>query len=313
MTSVGPSESGNPLIRMVKGVSLQPILFVRSLPYLTAQLSVYGINFLRRPVVWLALGAHGVLLVLPAVDLSASKTEVVVEEILEEDPTIGAVSLSDILAPPEPLAPPPPEEPEAPDKPPPPSAEPPTLTEFPENADELLQEEEVPEEEEPEEEDPEEEEQEEEQSGFRQEQKNALDSSLGRYLGAGDGGANNFDVTDKDWKIYDDLGCNFRRDVTSSMPEASAFFTTDSMADCSYLPLPGVGFRMIARDADLIRQEGLGKALIEQGMNLNDVGPYGSYSLLAVSKDGQIISYISFVPIVQGSQTLVFIWPDDPR
>lgn len=121
MVSTEPSEGGNPLVSMTRRIVLQPILFIKALPYVSAQLSSYGVRFLQRPVVWVALGVHGLLLLLPAVDLTASKPEEVVEPEPEDAPVIEVQNLSDLIGaapeetelPPPPEAPPPPEEPVA--------------------------------------------------------------------------------------------------------------------------------------------------------------------------------------------------------
>lgn len=121
MVSVEPSEASNPLIRMTKSLALQTVLFIKALPYVTAQFSTYSLRFIRRPVVWAALGAHGLLLLLPAVDLTASKQEELIESEPEEAPVIEVQNLSDLIGaapeelppPPEPEAAPPPEKPVA--------------------------------------------------------------------------------------------------------------------------------------------------------------------------------------------------------
>lgn len=121
MVSVEPSEAGNPLVRMTRNVVLQPILFIKALPYVTAQLSTYGLRFVRRPVVWIALATHGLLMLLPAIDLSASKQEELIEPEPEEAPVIEVQNLSELIGaapeelplPPEPEAAPPPEQPVA--------------------------------------------------------------------------------------------------------------------------------------------------------------------------------------------------------
>ncbi|MGD1855590.1 MAG: hypothetical protein ACFB2W_15210 [Leptolyngbyaceae cyanobacterium] len=113
MVSVEPSEAGNPWVKMTRNVVLPPILFIPALPHVMAQLSVYGIRFIRRPVVWIALGTHGLLLLLPVTDLTASKQPVDPES--EDAPVIEVQNLSDLigtaseeLSPsPEPEAPPP--------------------------------------------------------------------------------------------------------------------------------------------------------------------------------------------------------------
>ncbi|MEM8613539.1 MAG: hypothetical protein AAGF93_16070, partial [Cyanobacteria bacterium P01_H01_bin.105] len=137
MVSVAPSESRKRLTTMGKNLAMQPILFIQALPYVTAQLSGYGASFLKRPVVWMALGVHGALLVLPTVDLSAPKVKEVVEPEPEEKVVLEAVSLSDILAPTEPTLPP-----EAlqalPEAPPAVPAVPTVLTEVPEQLEESI-------------------------------------------------------------------------------------------------------------------------------------------------------------------------------
>ena len=113
MVSVEPSDSDNPLLSMAKGLMMQPILFIRALPYVTTQLSTYGLRFILRPVVLVAFGVHGLLLLLPAADLTASKPEELAEP--EQAPVIEVQNLSDLIgAAPETELPPPPAEPQAP-------------------------------------------------------------------------------------------------------------------------------------------------------------------------------------------------------
>lgn len=116
MVHVEPSGSGKSLATMVKGVVMQPILFMRALPYVTAQLSTYGAQFIGRPVIWMALAAHGLLLLLPAVDLTAVKPEEQIETEPEEAPVIEVQNLSELIGaePEEAELPPPPEDPEPP-------------------------------------------------------------------------------------------------------------------------------------------------------------------------------------------------------
>lgn len=124
MVSVEPSKTGNPLASMVKRFVFQPILFIQALPHVTAQLSTFGFRFLRRPVVWLALGTHGLLLLLPAVDLTATKPEELEQPAPEEAPVIEVKNLSELIgAVPEDTEVPPPPEPE--EAPPPEAAAPP--------------------------------------------------------------------------------------------------------------------------------------------------------------------------------------------
>ena len=178
MVSVAPAESRKRLAKIVKRLAIQPILFIQALPYVTAQLSAYGTSFIKRPVVWMALGVHSVLLFLPAVDLSAPKVEEVLEPEPEEEVSIEAVSLSDILAPTEP-APPPPEEPQAPPAAPPPSAAvTPVLTEVPEQLEDVI---ETSPDEFEEEFEAEFEEEPQQSFGFDPAQQSALGSSLRRY------------------------------------------------------------------------------------------------------------------------------------
>ncbi|MEM1240343.1 MAG: hypothetical protein AAGI45_10930 [Cyanobacteria bacterium P01_H01_bin.26] len=115
MVSVEPSDSDNPLLTMAKGLMMQPILFIRALPYVTTQLSTYGLRFILRPVVLIAFGVHGLLLLLPAADLTASKPEELTEPEPEEAPVIEVQNLSDLIGDaPETELPPPPEEPQPP-------------------------------------------------------------------------------------------------------------------------------------------------------------------------------------------------------
>ena len=312
MVGVAPSESRKHLVKMAKGLVLQPILFIRALPYVSAQLATYGVSFLKRPVIWVALGVHAVLLILPAVDLSAPKVEEVAEpELEEEEVSIEAVSLSDILAPTEP-APPPPEEPQAPPaEPPPVVAAAPVLTEVPEQLETIIEE---PQEEF--EEDFEEEFEEEEPSfGFDPAQQSALNSSLSQFLGADPGiGTNNFDVT-SEWLTIDPtspIDLRFRSKAVENVSDPYAFFTPDSIDNGTYLPLPQATFKQIARNIDLVRREGLGQALTSAGMNQVDEGLYGGHPFYGVyGADGQPVNYISLIDL-KGT-TLVFVWPGDPR
>ncbi|MEM9482380.1 MAG: hypothetical protein AAGA83_01675 [Cyanobacteria bacterium P01_F01_bin.116] len=119
MVSVEPSNKDNPLVRASKNVVLQPIFLIQSLPHVTAQLSIFGVRFLRRPVVWLALVTHGLLLLLPAVDLTEPKPEELQQPEPEQAPVIEVKNLSELigaapeeaelLPPPEPEEAPPPE------------------------------------------------------------------------------------------------------------------------------------------------------------------------------------------------------------
>lgn len=126
MVSVERSDSGNPLVSMAKGLIMQPILFIQALPYVTAQLLAYGLRFIRRPVVWLAVGSHGLLLLLPAVDLTVPKAEELLEPEPEEASVIEVQNLSDLIGavPEETELSPPPEPEEAPPEEPIPAAPP---------------------------------------------------------------------------------------------------------------------------------------------------------------------------------------------
>ena len=316
MVSVALSKSRKRLAKIGRTLVMQPILLIQSLPYLTAQLSTYGISFLKRPVVWMALGIHGALLVLPAVDLSAPKQEEIAEPEPPEEVALEAVSLSDILAPTEP-APPPPAEPQAPppQTPPTPVTVPPVLTEVPEQLEEIV--EEPAEEFEEEFEDEFFEEEEPEQSfGFDPTQQAALGNSLSQFLGASNAGTNNFDTTSI-WVGIDPSNqrqLEWREDDVSSIADHGAFFTPGSIADGTYFAAPDVTFRVIDRDADHIRNEGLGQALAQQGMTLKQDDQYGGYPLYGIyDANQQIVNYISLVPIAHGARTLVFVWPRDPR
>ncbi|MBX2865427.1 MAG: hypothetical protein KTR27_17895 [Leptolyngbyaceae cyanobacterium MAG.088] len=317
MVSVKPSDAGNPLVRMAKSLIMQPILFIQALPYVTAQLSTFGLSFLKRPVVWMALGVHGALLLLPAIDLSAPKVEEVVDETEPEELTIEAVSLSDILAPPEP-APPPPEEPQAPPPeaaPPPAVAAPPVLTEVPEQLEEIIEEQDEAPLDEFEEEFEDEFEEEEEQSfAFDPAQQSALNSSLTQFLGSSSEGTSNFDVTDQ-WVNIDPTNSvlmGFRADDIANVVDPYAFFTVDSINAGTYLPLPEATFKQISRNIELVSREGLGQALTNAGMSQVDEGLYGGHPFYGVySADGQPVNYISLIDL-KGT-TLVFVWPSDPR
>ena len=313
MVSVAPSKSRKRLARIGKAIVVQPILFIQALPYMATQLSAYGITFLKRPVVWLALGIHGALLVLPAVDLSAPKQEEIAESEPPEEVTIEAVSLSDILAPTEPAPPPPTKPTPPPAAAPPPVVAPPVLTEVPEQLEEIIEEPDNLVEEEFENEFFEEEEPE-QSFGFDPAQQSALSSSLSQFLGASNEGTSNFDVT-SEWLGIDPtnpLHIRFRTRDIANVIEPSAFFTADSINAGTYLPLPQVTFKQIARNIDLVRQEGLGKALESAGMSQVDEGLYGGHPFYGVyAADGQPVNYISLIDL-KGT-TLIFVWPNDPR
>ncbi|MEM1254656.1 MAG: hypothetical protein AAGI69_19650 [Cyanobacteria bacterium P01_H01_bin.21] len=309
MVSVAPTESGKRLTKMVKDLAIQPILFVQALPYLTVQLSTYGASFLKRPVVWMALGFHGLLLILPAIDLAAPKVEKVAEPEHEEEVSIEAVSLSDILAPAEP-APPEPETP-PPAAPPPAAITPPVLTEIPEQLEQEI----IEEQDEPIQDEFEDEFTDDEQSfAFDPAQQSALSSSLSQFLSASNEGTSNFDVT-AEWLGIDPtnaIDIRFRERAIGNVTEPSAFFTSESISNGTYLPLPGVTFKQIARNIDLVSREGLGQALAQAGMQQVDEGPYGGHPFYGVySADGNPVNYISLIDL-KGT-TLVFVWPNDPR
>ncbi|MEM6256278.1 MAG: hypothetical protein AAF821_25475 [Cyanobacteria bacterium P01_D01_bin.156] len=298
----------NLVVKVTKGAVMQPILFFRALPCVTAQLSAYGFRLLRRPVVWLALAAHGGLMLLPTIDLSAPVAETEVEPEPEAAPAIEAVSLSEILAPPEPVLPSP-AEPPAPVAPV--AIEPPVITEVPEVLEEIL--EETPPEEEFEEEF-EEEPAEPQSFAFDPAQQSALSSSLGQFLGASNAGTNNFNITDQWLGIdpSDPIALRFRLRDVERISDPAAFFTPESIRAGTYLPMAGVTFKQIARNIDLVNQEGLGAALTSAGMTQVDEGPYGGHPFYGVyAADGQPVNYISLIDL-KGT-TLVFVWPGDPR
>lgn len=312
MVTVAPAESRKHLVKVAKGVVMQPILFIRALPYVAAQLSSYGVSFFKRPVVWLALGAHGLFLLLPAIDLSAPKVEEVVETDPEEEVTIEAVSLSDILAPPAP----PPEAAPPPEPPPaavPPAQAPPVLTEVPEDIEEIIEQQEE-EFEEDEFEDDFEDDLGDQPFAFDPAQQSALSSSLSQFLGASNEGTNNFDVT-AEWVGIDPtnaINMRFRQKDIENVADPAAFFTPESIAAGTYLPFSQVTFKQIARNIDLVSSEGLGQALASAGMSQIPEEPYGGHPLFGVySADGQPVNYISLIDL-KGT-TLVFVWPSDPR
>ncbi|MEM9266566.1 MAG: hypothetical protein AAGA46_13680 [Cyanobacteria bacterium P01_F01_bin.13] len=296
---------------MAKNLALQPILFIQALPYVTAQLSTYGISFLKRPVVWMALGIHGVLLILPAIDLSASKVEELVESEREDEVTIEAVSLSDILAPAEPV-PPPPEAllappPEA--APPPVAVAPPVLTEVSEELEEII--EEIPEDEFEEEFEEFEEDPGEQSFAFDPVQQEAFGSNLSQFLGASSEGTSNFDITEQ-WLSVDPINLRFRAQDIQNVVDPTVFFTADSISDGTYQPLPQATFKQISRNIDLVNREGLGQALINAGMTQIDEGLYGGHPFYGVyDANNQPVNYISMIDL-KGT-TLVFVWPNDPR
>ncbi|MBT9313864.1 hypothetical protein [Leptothoe spongobia] len=315
MVSINPPESGNCLVKTAKSLIMQPILFVQALPDVTAQVSTYGVTFLRRPVVWIALGFHGALLILPAVDLSVPKLEAVVEAEPEEEVPIEAVSLSDILAPEEPV-PPPPEEPQAP----PPEATPPTvvappvLTEVPEQLEDVIDDQDFDDEFEDDVGDEFEDNGDEQSFAFDPAQQSALNSSLSQFLGSSSEGTSNFDVTNQ-WLNIDPTNSvlmGFRADDITNVVDPYAFFTTDSINAGTYLPLPEATFKQISRNIELVSREGLGQALTSAGMSQVDEGLYGGHPFYGVySADGQPVNYISLIDL-KGT-TLVFVWPADPR
>ena len=298
---------------MIKNLAIQPILFIQALPYVTAQLSTYGVSFLKRPVVWIALSCHGLLLVLPAVDLSAPKVEEVAEPEPEREVSIEAVSLSDILASAEPVTPPPPEKPQTSPPATLPPATPPVLTEVPEQLEqEIIEEQDEPIQDEFEDEF---EANDGEQSfAFAPAQQSALSSSLSQFLSTSNEGTSNFDVTDE-WLGIDPtnaIDMRFRGRAIGNVVEPSAFFTPESIGNGTYLPFPEVTFKQIARNIDLVSREGLGQALESAGMQQVDEGPYGGHPFYGVySADGQPVNYISLIDL-KGT-TLVFVWPNDPR
>lgn len=313
MVSVEPSKADNPLVKMAKNVVFQPILFIQALPYVTTQVSTYGFDFLRRPVVWLALAGHGLLLLLPAVDLAAPRVEEVSEPELEEEVSIEAVSLSDILAPAEPV-PPPPEEPQTPPPatPPPAAAVPPVLTEIPEQIEEGVEQDETENDDLGDDETENDSGEGEQSFAFDPAKQSALSSSLSQFLGASNEGTSNFDVTE-DWYKTDQIYLSFRRkDVEDNIIEPVAFFTADSISDRTYVPLPQATFKQISRNIDLVSREGLGQALENAGMTQVDEGLYGGHPLYGVyDASGQPVNYISLIDL-KGT-TLVFVWPNDPR
>lgn len=312
MVSIAPSESRRRLAKIGRALVVQPILFIQALPYIATQLSTYGVSFLKRPVVWMALGIHGALLVLPAVDLSAPPQEEITDAELPEEVTIEAVSLSDILAPTEP-APPPPAEPAPAAAPLAPVAAPPVLTEVPEQLEEIVEELENEVEEEFEDEFFEEEEPE-QPVGFDPAQQSALSSSLSQFLGASNEGTSNFDVTSEWLGIdpTDPIDVRFRTNDIANVVDPSAFFTAESINAGTYLPFPQVTFKQIARNIDLVSREGLGQALESAGMSQVDEGLYGGHPFYGVyATDGQPVNYISLIDL-KGT-TLVFVWPNDPR
>ena len=312
MVTVAPAESRKHLVKVAKGMVMQPILFIRALPYVVAQLSSYGVSFFKRPVIWLALGAHGLFLLLPAIDLSAPQVEEVVEAEPEDEVTIEAVSLSDILVP---SAPTPPPEAAPPPEPPPAAAPPvqaPVLTEVPEDIEEIIEQEKEFEENEFEEEL--EEDLGNQSFAFDPAQQSALSSSLSQFLGASDEGTNNFDVT-AEWLGIDPtnpIDVRFRRKDIENVVDPAAFFTPESISTGTYLPFPQVTFKQIARNIDLVSREGLGQALSNAGMSQVEESPYGGHPFFGVySADGQPVNYISLIDL-KGT-TLVFVWPSDPR
>lgn len=136
MANTASSGTGKRLLKRIQGLAMQPVLFIRSLPYVTAQLASYGFSFACRPVVWAALGAHGLLLLIPTVDLTSPPGEEVAETEAEEAAVIEVKDLSDLLGAtaPEAAAPPPPAAAPPPVAPPP--VAPPeqvVLTEVPED------------------------------------------------------------------------------------------------------------------------------------------------------------------------------------
>ena len=314
MVSVAPSESRKRLAKIGQAIVVQPVLFIQALPYMVTQLSAYGITFLKRPVVWIALGIHGALLVLPAIDLSAPKQAEIAKPESPEEATIEAVSLSDILAPTKPT-PPPLAEPTPPPTaaPPPPIVASPVLTEVPEQLEEIVEE---PENLVGEEFDDEffEEEESEQSFGFDPAQQSALSNSLSQFLGASNEGTSNFDVTSEWLGIdpTDPVDIRFRTKDIANVVEPSAFFTADSINAGTYLPFPQVTFKQIARNIDLVRREGLGQALESAGMSQVDEGLYGGHPFYGIhAADGQPVNYISLIDL-KGT-TLIFVWPNDPR
>ncbi|MGD1950029.1 MAG: hypothetical protein ACFB14_10335 [Leptolyngbyaceae cyanobacterium] len=290
---------------------MQPFLFIRALPYVTVQLSTYGASFFKRPVIWMALGFHGLLLVLPAIDLTAPKAEEVAEPEPEEEVSIEAVSLSDILAPTEPAPLPPEPETPPPENPPPATIAPPVLTDVPEQQEQKI----IEEQDDPAQDEFEDEFEDNEQSfAFDPAHQSALSSSLSQFLSASNEGTSNFDVT-AEWLRIDPtnaIDIRFREHAIGNVAEPSAFFTPESISNGTYLPFDTVTFKQIARNIDLVSREGLGQALAQAGMLQVDEGPYGGHPFYGVySADGNPVNYISLIDL-KGT-TLVFVWPNDPR
>ncbi|MEO1404515.1 MAG: hypothetical protein AAFV72_25140 [Cyanobacteria bacterium J06635_1] len=259
------------------------------------------LRILFHPLTLVSVGLHALLLFMPAWELEHSEAEE--PEILEEEPVIEVESLADLLGTPD-QAPPP----EAPAEPPsqaqapePPQKQ--VLTEVPEELPEELPPEDLPLEELPPDELPLD-----EPPPFDPVVQAQFKSALSNYLSVGStnaaGTSSNFDNTDQ-WPIPAPW-------IPRSFGDPGAFFTADSMADESFQPYPGVEFKYIGRNFDLVSSEGLGPAVQENGLSFEQIDTYGGSDLyVVISPEGNPMNYISLVDM-KGS-TAVFVWPDDPR
>jgi hypothetical protein len=300
------SDQTPPLRSKWQRVLLSPFRLAIVLPELSARLSKYLVmNVAVRPTVLAALGAHGLLLFLPLWELHTPE----VEELnppKEEDPTIEAVSLGDLLATEEEPAAPvdnPPSQPEPQVAAAPQSVAQPVLTEVPEDLpEELPTAEPIAEPEEPLL--PDEPEPEPEQSlAFDPGRRGQLTSSVNAVLGRTTG--SDFDNTDQ----WPPLPSQIRWIPETDLP---AFFTPDSIQNGSYQPFNGAGLKFIGRNAELIAREDLPQTTAQAGFSLGPEESYGNHPLFAIAAaDGQPVAYLSLLDM-KGS-TVVITWPYDPR
>ncbi|MEO0456204.1 MAG: hypothetical protein AAF152_06415 [Cyanobacteria bacterium P01_A01_bin.114] len=259
-------------------------------------------KFLRlHPLTWLSVGLHGALLLMPAWQLQPPKTEE--PEPPEEEVVIEVENLADLLGSQE--SEPPPAEP--PPAEPPPAAQVPqqqVLTEVPEEIPEELLEPTLPEAPLPDDPLPDEP----PPPPFDPAVQAAFKSDLSHFLSTGAsnsaGTSSNFDNTDQ-WPILPSM-------IDSRIGDQAAFFTPDSIADGTYQAYPGVEFKYIGRNFDLVSSEGLGPAVQASGLSFEQIDTYGGSTLyVVISPEGNPMNYISLVDM-KGS-TAVFVWPDDPR
>ncbi|MEM8809123.1 MAG: hypothetical protein AAGF01_24145 [Cyanobacteria bacterium P01_G01_bin.38] len=259
------------------------------------------LRLLFHPLTWASVGLHVLLLLMPTWELKHSEAEE--SEILEEEPVIEVESLAELLGQPDETPPS-----EVPVEPPPQTQAPvppqqQVLTEVPEELPDELPLDEVPPDEVPPDEPPPD-----EPPPFDPAVQAQFKSALSNYLSVGAsnaaGTSSNFDNTDQ-WPVPAGW-------IPRSFSDPAAFFAADSIVDESFQPYPGVEFKYIGRNFDLVSSEGLGPAVQENGLSFEKIDTYGGSDLyVVISPEGNPMNYISLVDM-KGS-TAVFVWPDDPR